>query len=247
MTLTQRWKRWGGLLAVSCWLLGSPTIAQRDVSIAADTIDYDDNSALVVARGNFVVRQGGVELQGDRGSYNNISGQSILVGNAALIVGNRQFQAQRLEGNHRNEIFLLEGEVQVQLATDLQVLAKAMVLRDGKASLVGPVQILSPKWQITGDRAAIDAGAIVLYDGWRQPATLMPLRVSEANPASVPGGSERVESGESESRESGSGDSESSESEIIDQDRREYFGQLKLDLDTQSMEIEPVPSDAAPE
>ena len=164
------WRCWVGALTAS-GLLAGIAIAQPEVAIEADTIDYNEESALVLAEGNFVVRQGGAELRGDRGSYNNLSGQSILIGNTTLVVGDREFETQRLEGNHRNEIFLLEGNVKSPLDTDLEVRSDAMVYRGAteQATFTGEVEVVSGQWRITARQAELSEGELVLFDGWKEP------------------------------------------------------------------------------
>ncbi|MEM9537329.1 MAG: hypothetical protein AAGA40_16865, partial [Cyanobacteria bacterium P01_E01_bin.45] len=123
--------------------------------------------------GNFIVTQGGAELRGDRGSYNNASGQSILIGNTTLVVGDRQFNTQRLEGNHRNEIFLLEGHVKSPIDSDLEVRSDAMVYRGATeaATFTGEVEVISEQWRIIANRAELSDGELVLFDGWKEPNT----------------------------------------------------------------------------
>ena len=128
-------------------LWGETAIAQPEVAIEADTIEFDQGSALVLAEGNFVVSQGGAELHGDR-----------------------EFKTQRLEGNHRNEIFLLEGNVSSPLDTDLEVRSNAMVYRGvtEEATFTGDVEVVSAGWTITATRAELNEGELILFDGWKE-------------------------------------------------------------------------------
>lgn len=159
-----------GAIAMSSLAIGQVQ-AQPEVAIEADTIEYDQSVGLVRAEGNFIVTQGRAKLQGDRGSYNNASGQSILIGNTTLMVGDREFNTRRLEGNHRNEIFLLEGDVNSPLDTDLEVRSDAMVYRGAtaEATFTGDVEVISPKWTIIASRAQLNEGELLLFDGWKEP------------------------------------------------------------------------------
>ena len=212
-------KRVGGLMLAVCLLAGGMAIAQPEVAIEADTIDYDQNSALVLAEGNFVVRQGGAELKGDRGSYNNASGQSIFTGNVVLVVDDRQFETRQLEGNHRNQIFLLEGDVKVPLGAGIELRAESMVYRGatGEASLIGPVEVVTEHWRDTGERAELKSGELILFDGWREPVSAPLPPVDDNEDADIlnllgerPG------------------------------DRRDSFSQLTLDLATLIARLNPV-------
>ncbi|MEL7084158.1 MAG: hypothetical protein AAGE92_10460 [Cyanobacteria bacterium P01_G01_bin.4] len=190
------WQRWthsrgyalsfltaGSFLIAASWLAGT-AIAQPEVAIEADTIDYDQASSLVRAEGNFIVTQGGAELRGDRGSYNNASGQSILIGNTTLVVGDREFNTQRLEGNHRNEIFLLEGNVNSPLDGDLEVRSDAMVYRGTteEATFTGEVEVVSKQWTITAARAELNQGELILFNGWKEPTSAAGTSVEEIEP-----------------------------------------------------------------
>ncbi|MEM9568623.1 MAG: hypothetical protein AAF974_09985 [Cyanobacteria bacterium P01_E01_bin.34] len=173
----------GSVLTVGSLLAGA-AIAQPEVAIEADTIDYDQSSALVRAEGNFIVTQGGAELRGDRGSYNNASGQSILIGNTTLMVGDREFNTQRLEGNHRNEIFLLEGDVNSPLDSDLEVRSDAMVYRGTteEATFTGEVEVISKQWIITATRAELNEGELTLFDGWKEATSATEVGGEEIEP-----------------------------------------------------------------
>ena len=211
-------KRVGGLLAAVYLLAGGIAIAQPEVAIEADTIDYDQNTALVLAEGNFVVRQGGAELKGDRGSYNNASGQSIFTGNAVLVVDDRQFETRQLEGNHRNQIFLLEGDVKVPLGAEIELRAASMVYRGEteEASFIGPVEIVAKQWRATGEWAELKSGELVLFDGWREsvPTNLPPADEDEAEDIPNLFGEQQG-------------------------DRRDSFSQLNLDLATLITRLNP--------
>ena len=214
-------KRVWQFLAAAYLLAGGIAIAQSEVAIEADTIEYDQSSSLVLAEGNFIVRQGGAELKGDRGSYNNASGQSILTGNAALIVDDRQFETLQLEGNHRNQIFLLEGDVTVPLGAEMELRAEAMIYRGetGEASLAGPVEVIAKQWRATGDRAELKlkSGELVLFDGWREPV------LSNIQP-----------------QEEALGENMPNLLGERDGDRRDSFSQLVLDLATHIARLNPV-------
>ena len=211
---------WQVLIAIYL-LAGGIAIAQPEVAIEADTIEYDQSSSLVLAEGNFIVRQGGAELKGDRGSYNNASGQSIFTGNAALVVDDRQFETLQLEGNHRNQIFLLEGNVTVPLGAETELRAEAMIYRGetGEASLVGPVEVVAKQWRATGERAKLmlQSGELVLFDGWREP---IPSRIQTQADAQ--------------------GEHLPNLLEDRDSDRRDSFSQLVLDLATHIAILNPV-------
>ncbi|WP_017325353.1 LptA/OstA family protein [Synechococcus sp. PCC 7336] len=145
-------------------LVGELAIAQSQISIVADDVEYDDRGAIVRASGNFAIRQGRAEAMGPLGSYNNLTGQSIFTDGVTLSAGAQRFEAQRLEGNHRDELFLLEGNVVYRPNATLTVLTSAAIYdaTADRVMLSGPIELVHPQWRATAERVEVTAETIAL-------------------------------------------------------------------------------------
>ena len=136
------------------------------VSFTADAIDYDRASGVVRASGNVTIRQGNISITSPRGSYHNVNGQSILTEGAVLVMGSTRWEASQIAGNHRDRMFLLEGEVNYAPSATVELSATAAIV-NGNETLVqlsGPVRLQHPQWQAIADRAEVTPAAIVLTD-----------------------------------------------------------------------------------
>ncbi|MDX2270408.1 MAG: hypothetical protein NW237_00445 [Cyanobacteriota bacterium] len=84
---------------------------EQEVTIIADQLTYDRNTQIAQGEGNLEIQQGETVIAAPTGSYRRKESQSVLTGGVTLREPQRVLQAARLEGNHRDKIFLFEENV----------------------------------------------------------------------------------------------------------------------------------------
>ncbi|MGF1575946.1 MAG: LptA/OstA family protein, partial [Cyanophyceae cyanobacterium] len=95
-----------------------PTETEEEVTIVADQLDYDRTTQIARGEGNLELRQGQTTIEAPQGSYRRVEAQSIMTGGVTLREPERVLRSARLEGNHRDKIFLFEEDViYTQMAT----------------------------------------------------------------------------------------------------------------------------------
>ncbi len=83
----------------------------QPVTIVADQLNYDRNNQVAQGEGNLEIQQGETVIEAPQGSYRRRESQSILVGGVVLREPERVLASERLEGNHKDKIFLFEEGV----------------------------------------------------------------------------------------------------------------------------------------
>ncbi|GAB4210348.1 MAG: hypothetical protein OHK0012_00390 [Synechococcales cyanobacterium] len=84
---------------------------EQEVSITADQLQYDRTTQIAQGQGNLLIEQGETRISAPQGTYKRRDSQSILVGGVTLQETERTLTAARLNGNHRDKIFLFEENV----------------------------------------------------------------------------------------------------------------------------------------
>jgi len=90
--------------------------SSEEVTITADQLQYDRTTQIAQGQGNLLIEQGSTRLFAPQGSYKRRESQSILVGGVRLEEPNRVLTAARMNGNHRDKIFLFEENVHYRQA-----------------------------------------------------------------------------------------------------------------------------------
>jgi lipopolysaccharide assembly outer membrane protein LptD (OstA) len=88
-----------------------PDPPDDEVTIVADELNYDRNTEVAQGKGNLELRQGETILRAPQGSYRRRESQSIMTDGVTLEEPLRELKSQRLEGNHKDKVFLFEGQV----------------------------------------------------------------------------------------------------------------------------------------
>ncbi|MEN9220533.1 MAG: LptA/OstA family protein [Thermostichales cyanobacterium BF4_bins_65] len=101
----------GSLLAQATTTRPSRPSESEEVTITADQLQYDRNTQIATGQGNLVIEQGATRLLAPQGTYKRRDSQSILVGGVRLEEPNRVLTAERMNGNHRDKIFLFEDNI----------------------------------------------------------------------------------------------------------------------------------------
>jgi lipopolysaccharide export system protein LptA len=89
----------------------TPNPQNQEVTIIADRLTYDRNTQVARGEGNLEVQQGETTIQAAQGIYRRRESQSLLTGGVTLREPGRVLTAARLEGNHRDKIFVFEENV----------------------------------------------------------------------------------------------------------------------------------------
>jgi len=89
----------------------TPDQQDQEVTIIADRLTYDRNTQIAQGEGNLEIRQGETIIQAAQGTYRRRESQSLLTGGVTLEEPGRVLTSARLEGNHRDKIFLFEENV----------------------------------------------------------------------------------------------------------------------------------------
>lgn len=89
----------------------TPNRQDQEVTIIADRLTYDRNTQIAQGEGNLEIRQGETIIQAAQGTYRRRESQSLLTGGVTLEEPGRVLTSARLEGNHRDKIFLFEDNV----------------------------------------------------------------------------------------------------------------------------------------
>lgn len=89
----------------------TPAQQDQEVTIVADRLTYDRNTQIARGEGNLEIRQGETIIQSAQGTYRRRESQSLLTGGVTLEEPGRVLTSARLEGNHRDKIFLFEDNV----------------------------------------------------------------------------------------------------------------------------------------
>jgi lipopolysaccharide export system protein LptA len=196
---------------VGFWPLWGPgvpgAIAQpAAVSITADQVDYDNHNKILRANGNCRIVQGIAEVTASLCTYNQNNSQSILTGVATLTVGSNSFSSDQLVGNHRHEIFWLEGNVSHSPASDLKIEASSLIYQSttNTAEFSGEVSFFHPSGFATAPIATVTTDTIILQGGlWHDQQPLgeengdspldSPLNLPQDSPQDLPQSFERVE------------------------------------------------------
>jgi lipopolysaccharide export system protein LptA len=89
----------------------TPDQQDQEVTIIADRLTYDRNTQIAQGEGNLEIRQGETIIQAAQGTYRRRESQSLLTGGVTLEEPGRVLTSARLEGNHRDKIFLFEDNV----------------------------------------------------------------------------------------------------------------------------------------
>lgn len=88
-----------------------PSGVDDEVTIVADELNYDRNTEVAQGKGNLELRQGETILKSPQGSYRRRESQSIMTDGVTLEEPLRELKSERLEGNHKDKVFLFEGQV----------------------------------------------------------------------------------------------------------------------------------------
>lgn len=89
----------------------TPDQQDQEVTIIADRLTYDRNTQIAQGEGNLEIRQGETIIRSAQGTYRRRESQSLLTGGVTLEEPGRVLTSARLEGNHRDKIFLFEDNV----------------------------------------------------------------------------------------------------------------------------------------
>ncbi len=89
----------------------APEEQEQEITIVADRLTYDRNTQIARGEGNLEIRQGETIIQSAQGTYRRRESQSLLTGGVTLREPGRVLTSARLEGNHRDKIFLFEENV----------------------------------------------------------------------------------------------------------------------------------------
>lgn len=89
----------------------TPDQQDQEVTIIADRLTYDRNTQIAQGEGNLEIQQGETIIQAAQGTYRRRESQSLLTGGVTLEEPGRVLTSARLEGNHRDKIFLFEDNV----------------------------------------------------------------------------------------------------------------------------------------
>lgn len=89
----------------------TPDQQDQEVTIIADRLTYDRNTQIAQGEGNLEIQQGETIIQAAQGTYRRRESQSLLTGGVTLEEPGRVLTSARLEGNHRDKIFLFEENV----------------------------------------------------------------------------------------------------------------------------------------
>ncbi len=92
----------------------TPSPQDQEVTIIADRLTYDRNTQIARGEGNLEIQQGETTIQAAQGTYRRRESQSLLTGGVTLREPGRVLTAARLEGNHRDKIFVFEENVLYQ-------------------------------------------------------------------------------------------------------------------------------------
>lgn len=158
----------------------APAPAQEQVTIEADRLDYDRDREIARGEGNLVIQQGDTVITSPRGTYKRRDSQSLLVDTVQMREPGRWLQSERMTGNHRDKIFLFEGDVlytQAAEATpeegsafdevrqsETEVRSTALVYksRTEESIFSGPVEFTQRDRRAIADEATITPELIVL-------------------------------------------------------------------------------------
>ncbi|MEM6445494.1 MAG: LptA/OstA family protein [Cyanobacteria bacterium P01_D01_bin.123] len=153
---------------------------QEQVTIEADRLDYDRDREIAAGEGDLVIRQGKTVITSPRGTYKRRESQSLLVDTVQLREPERWLQSDRMTGNHRDKIFLFEGNVVYNQAAsgssedssgfdevrqaETVVRSTALVYksRTEESIFSGPVEFTQKDRRAIADEATITPEAIVL-------------------------------------------------------------------------------------
>ncbi|ABD03241.1 hypothetical protein CYB_2301 [Synechococcus sp. JA-2-3B'a(2-13)] len=89
----------------------TPDQQDQEVTIIADRLTYDRNTQIAQGEGNLEIQQGETIIRSAQGTYRRRESQSLLTGGVTLEEPGRVLTSARLEGNHRDKIFLFEDNV----------------------------------------------------------------------------------------------------------------------------------------
>lgn len=89
----------------------TPNRQDQEVTIIADRLTYDRNTQIAQGEGNLEIQQGETIIRSAQGTYRRRESQSLLTGGVTLEEPGRVLTSARLEGNHRDKIFLFEENV----------------------------------------------------------------------------------------------------------------------------------------
>ncbi len=89
----------------------SPSREEQPVTITADRLDYDRDNQIAQGEGSLELQQGDTIIEAPRGTYRRRESQSILVEGVTLREPSRTLSSDRLEGNHKDKVFLFEDDV----------------------------------------------------------------------------------------------------------------------------------------
>lgn len=100
-----------GLAQASPGPEATPNRQDQEVTIIADRLTYDRNTQIAQGEGNLEIQQGETIIRSAQGTYRRRESQSLLTGGVTLEEPGRVLTSARLEGNHRDKIFLFEDNV----------------------------------------------------------------------------------------------------------------------------------------
>lgn len=93
-------------------LESSQASSNEEVTIVADRLDYDRSTEIARGEGDLVIEQGDTVITSPRGTFKRRESQSLLIDGVILEEPSRRLQSERMNGNHRDKIFLFEGGVE---------------------------------------------------------------------------------------------------------------------------------------
>ncbi len=158
----------------------SQASSNEEVTIVADRLDYDRSTEIARGEGDLVIEQGDTVITSPRGTFKRRESQSLLVDGVILEEPSRRLQSERMNGNHRDKIFLFEGGVEYRQSeieggdADLQrsetsVDASELIYNSvtERAQFSGPVTFIQRGRRGVADIADITPEMIVLQGNVR--------------------------------------------------------------------------------
>lgn len=158
----------------------SPGSSNEEVTIVADRLNYDRSTEIAQGEGDLVIEQGSTVITAPRGTFKRRESQSLLVDGVTLEEPSRRLRSERMNGNHRDKIFLFEGDVEYRQSevdgddADLQraetsVEASELIYNSAteRAQFSGPVTFVQRGRRGVADVADITPEMIVLQGNVR--------------------------------------------------------------------------------
>ncbi len=146
----------------------------------ADRLNYDRSTEIAQGEGDLVIEQGSTVITAPRGTFKRRESQSLLVDGVTLEEPSRRLRSERMNGNHRDKIFLFEGDVEYRQSevdgddADLQraetsVEASELIYNSAteRAQFSGPVTFVQRGRRGVADVADITPEMIVLQGNVR--------------------------------------------------------------------------------